>query len=27
VTVEKPAAAIPALFETIEVTIHRSRAR
>ncbi len=27
VTVEKPAAAIAALFETIEVTIHRSRAR
>lgn len=27
VTVEKPAAAIAALFETVEVTIHRSRAR
>lgn len=26
VTVEKPAAAIAALFETVEVTIHRSRA-
>jgi 7,8-dihydroneopterin aldolase/epimerase/oxygenase len=27
VTVEKPAAAIAAIFETIEVTIHRSRVR